>query len=114
MSAQNHSHIVLEDWSKLQRLTILENKNAVVVRGEKLTLADVVAVARHGTTALIDESPELQKRVDRSVSFLRQCVDEGEILYGGFPVKRNDPSLIKFPSSRHKHRVWRKCQYTHQ
>jgi histidine ammonia-lyase len=56
----------------------------VVVRGKKLILADVVAVARYGTTTLIDDSPKLREEVDRSVLFLKECVEKGDILYGRY------------------------------
>jgi Histidine ammonia-lyase len=82
MSADLHCHIVLENWKKLQQLTSPVDKSTVVVRGKKLTLADVVAVARHGTAAFIDKTPELREEVDKSVGFLRQCVEKGEVLYG--------------------------------
>jgi phenylalanine ammonia-lyase len=82
MSAENHYQIVLENWRRLQHLSTSADKNAVVVSGNQLTLADVVAVARYGTAAFIDKSPELREGVDKSVNFLRQCVEQGEILYG--------------------------------
>ncbi|KAJ5652801.1 L-Aspartase-like protein [Penicillium longicatenatum] len=82
MSAENHYQIVLENWRRLQHLSTSADKNAVVVSGNQLTLADVVAVARYGTAVFIDKSPELREGVDKSVNFLRQCVEQGEILYG--------------------------------
>lgn len=82
MAAESHCQIVLENWRRLQQLSSPVDKNAVVVKGKQLTLADVVAVARYGTTALIDQSPALRESVDKSVNFLRQCVEQGEILYG--------------------------------
>jgi len=82
MAAESHCQIVLENWRRLQQLSSPVDKNAVVVKGKQLTLADVVAVARYGTPALIDKSPALREGVDKSVNFLRQCVEQGEILYG--------------------------------
>ncbi|KAJ5949884.1 L-Aspartase-like protein [Penicillium verhagenii] len=82
MSTERHSQIVLENWRRLQHLSSLTNKNAVVVKGSRLTLADVVAVARYDTIAVLDETPELREGVDKSVDFLRKCVDRGEVLYG--------------------------------
>lgn len=82
MTAESHCQIVLENWRRLQQFADAVDKNAVVVKGKQMTLAEVVAVARYGTTASIDKSPELRESVDKSVNFLRECVEQGEILYG--------------------------------
>ncbi|KAJ5770357.1 L-Aspartase-like protein [Penicillium nucicola] len=118
MSAESHCQIVLENWRRLQQLSSPVKEKAVVVRGKQLTLADVVAVARYGTKTFIDDSPELREGVDKSVRFLKKCVDRGEILYGRFTlslmVSVKFPILIAFAQSRYKHRVWRKCQHTNK
>ncbi|KAJ5537660.1 L-Aspartase-like protein [Penicillium frequentans] len=82
MTTESHCQIVLENWRRLQQFSTAVDKNAVVVKGKQLTLAEVVAVARYGSMAVIDKSPELRESVDKSVNYLRECVEQGEILYG--------------------------------
>lgn len=54
--------------------------HTVVLRGEGLTVSDVVAVARG--RARVEIAPEVRDRVERSHAFVRALAERGEVVYG--------------------------------
>jgi hypothetical protein len=58
------------------------NGKPVTVDGYNLTIADVVAVARHGTMAALDASPEVRAKVERSMEAIDSKLASGKSVYG--------------------------------
>lgn len=59
-------------YSRIQELTGSGTSAAAVVDGHSLSIADVVAVARHNVTAQASTSKVVRDRVDASVAFLER------------------------------------------
>lgn len=58
------------------------NGKPVTIDGYNLTIADVVAVARHGTKAELDASPEVRAKVERSMEAIDSKLASGRSVYG--------------------------------
>ena len=58
------------------------NDNMVIVRGEGLTIDDVVRVARFGVKARLTEEEQVLARVQASFDYIMQAVDAEKPIYG--------------------------------
>lgn len=59
---------VFQTWGKLQAL---EKSSKPAIDGQKLDVTSVVAAARHGLAARIDDDPLLRRRLDESIRVLK-------------------------------------------
>ncbi|KJZ74646.1 hypothetical protein HIM_05996 [Hirsutella minnesotensis 3608] len=75
-----HTTAALQIW---RRLRDLKAKNtAVILDGNSLDIASVVAVARHGVRPLISPDPEIAKRLELSVDALAAYLARDWVVYG--------------------------------
>ncbi|KAG4428446.1 hypothetical protein IFR05_016070 [Cadophora sp. M221] len=71
----------LEYWQTL--MSVLENLNKIDLRGGALTISDVVVVSQYKIKVNVDDLPqEIVAKIDRSVQFLHQSLEEGRSVYG--------------------------------
>ncbi|HEY4804592.1 MAG TPA: histidine ammonia-lyase, partial [Paraburkholderia sp.] len=54
----------------------------VVIGGRRLTIEDVVAVARHGAPVRLSDDPAWRARIARGAEFLRRHLEAGATVYG--------------------------------
>lgn len=66
-------------WSELQDYL---NTTNVVIDGQTLSLAAMVAVSNHNTTSQLADDPATLKRVEESFQYLMSAIDNGKIIYG--------------------------------
>ncbi|PBP28946.1 phenylalanine ammonia-lyase [Diplocarpon rosae] len=72
---------ISSSWEYL--LSTMKHKHKVGLRGESLSIPEVVAVARYRASVDVDSIPaEVVAKIDRSVDFLRQSLDQGLSVYG--------------------------------
>lgn len=58
------------------------NPRAVVIGGRRLSIEDVVAVARHGAAVHLSDEPAWRARIERGAAFLRRHLAAGATVYG--------------------------------
>ncbi|KAH6717029.1 L-Aspartase-like protein [Leptodontidium sp. MPI-SDFR-AT-0119] len=76
-----YSQPVFDYSNKL--ISVLEKRRAIELQGDALIISDVVAVSQYKTKANIDHlPPEIVAKIDGSVQFLRQSLEEGTSIYG--------------------------------
>ncbi|SPQ24317.1 bf01130c-d5eb-4029-8525-0da1635b5cf8 [Thermothielavioides terrestris] len=75
-----HANAAYADWVALQ--SRLRTRDAVVVNGRDLTIADVVAVSLYKAKAGLTADPKDLQLVQDSVSFLERELASGHIIYG--------------------------------
>ncbi|KAK3317230.1 L-Aspartase-like protein [Cercophora scortea] len=68
------------EWVALQKT--LNSGAAVALNGRDLSIADVVAVASHGTNAHVTDDQAVLQQVADSVSFLEREIAAGRTIYG--------------------------------
>jgi len=56
--------------------------STVVIGGRRLTIEDVVAVARDGARVRLSDDPAWRARIERGAAFLRRHLDAGATVYG--------------------------------
>ena len=54
----------------------------LILRGEGLTIADVVRVAREGRRVILTDEAEVRRRVDASCHYITKAATAGERIYG--------------------------------
>ncbi|KAK7613760.1 L-Aspartase-like protein [Phyllosticta paracitricarpa] len=81
MAAASHVRITHKAWSKIQA-NRTNKASAVVLDGESLDVASLVAVAKYGSTPELDRSPKTLERIDKSVEMLRRHLERGDLVYG--------------------------------
>uniref|UniRef100_UPI00359335CD aromatic amino acid lyase n=1 Tax=Desulfococcus sp. TaxID=2025834 RepID=UPI00359335CD len=59
-----------------------DNEGPVEIRGEGMTLADVVRVSRRGARVRLTEDPAILSRVGRSRQIILDAVAAGDPIYG--------------------------------
>ncbi|KAM3539093.1 hypothetical protein ARSEF1564_007982 [Beauveria bassiana] len=74
-----HTDNLLLSWNKLRELV---RDGSFEINGESLQVAAVVATARHGCKATVKKDPDVQFRIESSVSTLHDYLDKGYFLYG--------------------------------
>lgn len=62
--------------------SLSSSRQPVTIDGQSLTISQLVSIARFGSTPKlgIDQSPELQARIEASVACLAQKIAEGEAM----------------------------------
>src|SRR4029450_9531642 len=55
---------------------------AVILRGEGLTIPDLVRVARQGAPVKLDDDPARLRRIQLSCEYINKALDRGESIYG--------------------------------
>ncbi|KAK8128800.1 hypothetical protein PG984_009908 [Apiospora sp. TS-2023a] len=66
-------------WARMNRYRKLQE---IVINGQTLDVAGVVAVSRFGCKPAIDKSPELQGAMNDSIATLNKYLSDGSYLYG--------------------------------
>ncbi|KAM7214519.1 L-Aspartase-like protein [Rhypophila decipiens] len=61
---------------------VLEGRKNVSLTGSDLSIGDVVAVSRNGVGAQVAKDPKVLKRVQDSVDFLANQIENGAVIYG--------------------------------
>ncbi|KAK4215152.1 L-Aspartase-like protein [Rhypophila decipiens] len=61
---------------------VLEGRKNVSLTGSDLSIGDVVAVSRTGVGAQVAKDPKVLKRVQDSVDFLANQIENGAVIYG--------------------------------
>ncbi|EFY88011.1 hypothetical protein J3459_010555 [Metarhizium acridum] len=95
MHVHHHSRLTLATWRRLKSL-LGDHDSSVLVDGESLSIADVIAISRYGYKARIDASPAAIAKVDESVDCLERLLDQGQVFYGvgtGFGGSANTRSV---------------------
>ncbi|KAK8165583.1 putative phenylalanine ammonia-lyase [Phyllosticta citrichinensis] len=81
MTAASHVVVTHKAWSKIQ--SNRTNKgSSVVLDGESLDVASLVAVAKYGSMPELDRSPKTLERIDKSVEMLKKHLERGDLVYG--------------------------------
>lgn len=75
-----HTNATLQIWRRLRHLRA--KSAAIVLDGNSLDIASVVAVARHDVKPLISSDPELAKQIDLSVEALAAYLARDWVVYG--------------------------------
>lgn len=75
-----HAASLFQTWTRLRDLT--SGKAVIVLDGQSLDIASVVAVARHGVKPQISSDEQLAKRLDLSVDALAAYLSKRWVVYG--------------------------------
>lgn len=75
-----HTSATLQIWRRLRDLR--DKKTAIVLDGDSLDIASVIAVARHGVKPTISGDEALAKRLDLSVEALAAYLSREWVVYG--------------------------------
>ncbi|CAG7979852.1 unnamed protein product [Penicillium salamii] len=75
-----HAGSTLRIWRKLQALK--EKKETIVLDGNNLDIASIIAVARHGVKPAISKDENLAKQLDLSVDTLADYLSHQYVVYG--------------------------------
>ncbi|KAL2021857.1 hypothetical protein VTK56DRAFT_6452 [Thermocarpiscus australiensis] len=78
--AASHACATHYEWVALQNR--LRSSEAVLVNGQDLSIADVVAVSLHQAAAKLTYDKQVLQLVDESVAFLARELESGHIIYG--------------------------------
>lgn len=60
----------------------ISDHSPVVLSDGGLSLADLIRVARHGVSVVIDDDPAVLARIEDSRTLLQQALQRGEAIYG--------------------------------
>lgn len=75
-----HSSATVSTWRSLQDLKT--GKSKIVLDGDSLDIASLVAVARHGVQPTISNDKDLARRLERSIEALGAFLDKDAVVYG--------------------------------
>ena len=70
-----HADATRHTWSHLQN-------DAVQLDGESLSIAQLVAVAKHGAVPTLSPDPAIVQRIEASVQMLAKHLNRGDLVYG--------------------------------
>ncbi|KAI0855800.1 phenylalanine and histidine ammonia-lyase [Xylaria cubensis] len=76
----SHTEIVLGVWQHLDALISVEDTKPIILTGHKLTIPDIVAIARYH--AVTEVSNTALGAMERSVSALEKGFRDGHVIYG--------------------------------
>ncbi|KAI0544051.1 phenylalanine and histidine ammonia-lyase [Xylaria curta] len=76
----SHTEIILGVWQHLDALVSVEDTKPIVLTGHKLTILDIVAIARY--YAVTEISDTALDAMERSVSALEKGFRDGHVIYG--------------------------------
>ncbi|RFU28720.1 hypothetical protein B7463_g7627, partial [Scytalidium lignicola] len=82
MRENRHAHVALSTWRRLKTPVNDSSSSSILIDGDSLSIAEVVAIARYGQEAKIDASPATTAKVDDSVNYLAKLLEEGHLFYG--------------------------------
>jgi histidine ammonia-lyase len=68
--------------SELTRFSFFRNGTLIVLDGQSLTVAGVIAAARYGAPVALDQSPEIRERMAKSRDVLVGKVQASKSVYG--------------------------------
>ncbi|KAK8220284.1 putative phenylalanine ammonia-lyase [Phyllosticta capitalensis] len=77
----SHVRVTHQAWSKLQS-NRTKSPPPVVLDGESLDIASLVAVAKYGSMPELDRSPKTLDRIEKSVEMLKRHLERGDLVYG--------------------------------
>ncbi|KAK0701148.1 L-Aspartase-like protein [Apiosordaria backusii] len=75
-----HASGVFAEWQRLRNK--LWEKGEISVDGNRLTVADVVAVSLHDAKARLTDDEKILKQVEESVAYLARQLEAGHTIYG--------------------------------
>ncbi|KFH41187.1 Phenylalanine/tyrosine ammonia-lyase-like protein [Hapsidospora chrysogenum ATCC 11550] len=75
-----HTSATLRLWTQLQDLR--RGRSSIVLDGDNLSIAALVAVARHSVRATISTDDELARRIERSIVALDAYLSKDRVVYG--------------------------------
>ena len=75
-----HTTSTLQVWARLRDLVL--KKDAIVLDGNNLDIASVVAVARHGVKPAVSSDEQLARQIDLSVEALASYLSKRYVVYG--------------------------------
>jgi phenylalanine ammonia-lyase len=67
---------------ELTRFSFFRNGTLIVLDGQSLTVAGVIAAARYGASVALDQSPEIRERMAKSRDVLVGKVQANKSVYG--------------------------------
>ncbi|KAF2860891.1 Phenylalanine/histidine ammonia-lyase [Piedraia hortae CBS 480.64] len=74
------------DWVKQHDLALEKHLSSptspIEINGQDLTIADIIAVSLYNKPVTITKDPQILEKVTQSVEFLKQHLQEGNIVYG--------------------------------
>ncbi|KAJ3499437.1 hypothetical protein NLG97_g330 [Lecanicillium saksenae] len=76
----SHTSTALSLWNTIQYSK--KESRDVIVDGQTLSLADVIAVAYYGAPAKLSEDNGIRERLDDSVKTLNNCLRQQHVIYG--------------------------------
>ncbi|TRX98037.1 hypothetical protein FHL15_001247 [Xylaria flabelliformis] len=76
----SHTEIILGVWRHLDALVSVEDTKPIILTGHKLTIPDIVAIARYH--AVTEISHTALEAMERSVSALEKGFRDGHVIYG--------------------------------
>ncbi|RSL43581.1 hypothetical protein CEP54_015025 [Fusarium duplospermum] len=80
LKASNHAESTLDIWRRLQSLK--DGKDKVILDGDNLDIASLIAVARYGIKPEISTDEELARRIALSVDALAEYLSHEYVVYG--------------------------------
>lgn len=80
LKASNHAESTLDIWRRLQSLK--DGKDKVILDGDNLDIASLIAVARFGVKPEISTDEELARRITLSVDALAEYLSHEYVVYG--------------------------------
>ncbi|EEU40495.1 uncharacterized protein NECHADRAFT_76812 [Fusarium vanettenii 77-13-4] len=80
LKASNHAESTLDIWRRLQSLK--DGKDKVILDGDNLDIASLIAVARFGIKPEISTDEELARRIALSVDALAEYLSHEYVVYG--------------------------------
>lgn len=78
-SATTHARSTYSTWADVQRHL---RQPQVVLDGESLEVSHLVSVAKYGSKPVLQRTPRLIARIERSVEMLQRHLDRGDMIYG--------------------------------
>ncbi|KAF5234278.1 hypothetical protein FAUST_7738 [Fusarium austroamericanum] len=80
LKASAHADSTLDTWTRLQNLK--KGKEKIILDGNSLDIASLVAVARYGIKPEISKDEDLARRIDLSVDALAEYLSHKYVVYG--------------------------------
>ncbi len=70
-------------------MTTAKNIEQVTIKGNELTLEELIAVARHRAVVKLTDDPKVWKRFDDSCAYINRVAERGEPVYGVLQIWGN-------------------------
>jgi len=85
------------------------HNETVILRGDNLTIDEVVRVARHGAQVLLTNEDDVLQHIKASCDFIAHAVEAGEIIYGvttGFGGMANVMIASDYAAELQNNAIW--------